>query len=468
MGLFFGKRTIINFMKNTTSIDQYKKMTETPVNKLIITLGIPTVISMLVTNIYNMADTYFVGTIDTSASGATGIVFGVMSILQAFGFMFGHGAGANISQQLGAKNVKVAREYSATSFWGSILAGLVIMVIGLTFMDPLMYLFGSTDTILPYARIYAFYILIAGPAMTSSCVMNNILRYEGKAFFAMIGLTTGGILNIFGDYYLVVVKGMGIAGAGLSTTVSQYISMIILLIPYLSGKTQSSFDPRNITKRFEVIKKIVATGFPSLCRQGLNSISTMVLNSNAKIYGDAAVAAISIVNRIMNFLFCIETGIGQGFQPVSAFNYGAGKYSRVKEGYLFALKLGTAIMCIAAILTFTFAEPFVSFFRDDPAVIEIGKKALKWQCLCLFTVSITTYGNMLFQSIGRSKTASFLASLRSGLVLIPVILLMTHFFGLTGLECAQGISEIITALITLPFCIIFLKELPPDEVRTNS
>ena len=220
-------------MQNSEQIAQYKKMTETPVSKLITSLAVPTIISMLVTSIYNMADTYFVGTIGTSASGATGIVFGLMAILQAFGFMFGHGAGTNIAAQLGRKNVRAAREYASTSFWSSILAGFVIMGIGIAFMDPLMRLMGSTDTILPYARIYAYCILIAGPAMTSSCVMNNILRYEGKAFFDMIGLTAGGLLNIFGDFLLVRVFNLGIFGAGLSTTISQYISMGILLLPYL-------------------------------------------------------------------------------------------------------------------------------------------------------------------------------------------------------------------------------------------
>ena len=245
-------------MENKEQINaQYVKMTQTPVSKLILTLGLPTVISMLVTNIYNMADTYFVGTIGTSASGATGIVFGLMSILQAFGFMFGHGAGANIARKLGNHDVKAAKIYAATSFWCSIFVGTFIMLAGFLFMDPLMRLLGSTDTILPYARTYAFFILIAGPAMTSSCVMNNILRYEGKAFFAMIGLTLGGVLNIFGDYFFVDICNMGIAGAGLSTAISQYISMAVLMIPYLQGKTQSTFNPKDFGREFIVYKDII-------------------------------------------------------------------------------------------------------------------------------------------------------------------------------------------------------------------
>ena len=450
-------------MENKEQIDeQYVKMTQTPVSKLILTLGLPTVVSMLVTNIYNMADTYFVGSLGTSASGATGIVFGLMAILQAFGFMFGHGAGANIARKLGNHDVKSAKIYASTSFWSSILVGVIIMIIGIGFMDPFMRLLGSTETILPYARTYAFFILIAGPAMTSGCVMNNILRYEGKAFFAMIGLTLGGILNIFGDYVFVNIYHMGIAGAGLSTAISQYISMIVLLIPYLRKQTQSAFYVKDFAKDVVVYKDIISTGMPSLFRQGLNSVSTMVLNGTAGLYGDAAVAAISIVSRIVNFLFCIAIGIGQGFQPVSAFNYGAKYYSRVKAGFMCALELGTALMVCLSIISFINASAFVAIFRDDAEVIKIGTVALRWYSISLVLMPITMYGNMLFQSIGKSTIATFLAALRSGLSLIPCIILMNMIFGLSGLEKAQSIAEIISAIISVPFIIHHFKTQPQD------
>ncbi len=451
-------------MENTVDA-QYKKMTETPVAKLVLMLGIPTIISMLVTNIYNMADTYFVGTLGTSASGATGIVFGLMSVLQAFGFMFGHGAGSNISRKLGAHDIESAREYASTSFYGSILAGIIVLIVGLAFMNPMMYLFGSTETILPYARTYAFYILIAGPALTSSCVMNNILRYEGKAFYAMIGLTSGGILNMFMDALFVNVFHMGIGGAGLATAISQYISWFILLIPYLQGKTQSQFGFKYITKDIKVLGSIISVGSPSLARQGLNSISTMVLNSCAGVYGDAAIAAISIVSRICNFLFCVATGIGQGFQPVSAFNYGAGIYSRVRKGFIVTYFMGLFMMAILGVFGYMNATNLVKIFRDDIEVIQIGEKALKYQCLGLWLMPTTLYGNMLFQSIGKARSALFLACLRSGIVLIPVLLLLTNLYGLFGLEIAQAISESISSLITFPFIFIFLKNLPQDDPR---
>lgn len=316
--------------------EQYDKMANEPVNKLILSLSIPTIISMLVTNIYNMADTYFVSGISTSASGATGVVFGLMALLQAFGFMFGHGAGSNISRLLGARNYKKARNFSSDSFWLSIFFGLIFLVFGLFFMDPLMKLLGSTGTILPYARIYSFYILLAAPAMTSSCVMNNILRYEGQAFYAMIGLTSGGLLNILGDFILVNIFNMGIAGAGISTCITQYLSFFLLLLPFFRGKTQSRLSFRYFLPDQNMIANIVLTGFPSFLRQGLNSASTMIINNFAGVYGDSAIAAISIVNRICLFLNCVTIGIGQGFQPVSAFNFGAKKYSRQKRLLLFS------------------------------------------------------------------------------------------------------------------------------------
>lgn len=442
--------------------EQYIRMTETPVSRLIITLGIPTIISMLVTSIYNMADTYFVGTLGTSASGATGVVFGLMAILQAFGFMYGHGAGSNIAIRLGNHEDESARVFSATSFWLSILTGIIICILGMTFMMPLMWIMGSTDTILPYAKTYAFYILIAGPAMTSGCVMNNILRYEGKAFYAMIGLTSGGILNIFLDYLMVRVLQLGIGGAGLATCISQYVSMVILSVTYLRKQTISSFNIRYIAKDTEPYQRIIANGMPSLCRQGLNSVSTMVLNTSAAVFGDPAVAAISIVNRIVNFLFCVAVGIGQGFQPVSSFNHGARLHSRVKAGFLFAMKLGAALLLVLAVCAFTNASTLVTFFRDDAEVIAIGERALRAQSLSLIMTPITLYANMLFQSIGSSRKATFLAALRSGLVLIPVVFTLTRLFGMDGLVISQAISEVISALITVPFIITYFKHMPQD------
>ncbi len=444
----------------------YEKMTQMPVQKLILSLSVPTTVSMLVTNIYNVADTYFVSSLGTSASGATGIVFALMAIIQAFGFMLGHGAGSNISRKLGAKHVEEARIFASTSLFLALFCGFMIMTLGLIFCNPLMRLLGSTDTILPYARDYAVFILIAAPAMATSCVMNNILRYEGKAFFAMIGLTSGGIINIFGDMLLIFGCHMGIRGAGLATAISQYISAIILLIPFLTGKTQSKFSIRYFAHDIYVIKNIIFVGFPSMMRQGLQSISVMVLNQQAAIYGDAAIAAMSIVSRVINFLFCVGLGIGQGFQPVCAFNYGAGLYTRVKKGVSFALGFGTCFLGIFAVVGLINASEIIAWFRDDPQVIAIGVLALQAQCASLFVVPMSVCGNMLFQSVGKGGTATFLASLRGGICFIPLVLLLPSWIGIMGIQLAQPIADLISALITLPFVVLFLRALPKDRPVT--
>ncbi|MCR5154095.1 MAG: MATE family efflux transporter [Lachnospiraceae bacterium] len=444
---------------------QYKKMTEKPVNRLVLELGLPTTISMLVTSVYNLVDTYFVSDLGTSESGATGIVFSLMAIIQAFGFMFGHGAGSNIGRLLGAHNVKKARQYSATSFYMGLAMGVLITVFGLIFQEGFMVLLGSTDTILPHSVAYSRYILIAAPLMVASCIMNNILRYEGKAAFAMVGLVSGALLNIGGDYIFVRVLSMGCEGAGISTALSQFVSAIILLVPFLRGKVQSRFNPLDFSFTKEVIVSIILVGLPSLVRQGLNSISTTVLNICAKPYGDAAIAAMSITARTVMFMFSVGLGIGQGFQPVCGFNYGAKKYSRVKKAYMFTLIFGTCFLAVFAILGFIFSEEIVTFFRKDPEVIKIGRVALRFQSVSLLFVPITVTANMLFQSVGKSGRATFLATARSGLFFIPMILILSSLFGIKGIESAQAVADILAALISFPIAYKFLKELPQDGVQ---
>lgn len=442
---------------------QYQKMTETPVARLILSLGIPTTISMLITNIYNMADSYFVSQISLSAGGATSIVFGIMSILQAFGFMFGHGAGSNISRMLGSKHIEKASRYASTGFFWALLCGLLIMTGGLIFLEPLMRLLGSTDTILPYAKDYGIWILLAAPAMTTSCVLNNILRYEGKAALAMIGLTTGGILNIALDPLFIFTFDMGISGAGLATALSQYISFCILLSMFLLQKTQSKISAKGIAKDFKTVGDIVITGLPSLARQGLNSVSTMVLNAQAKAFGDAAIAAMGYVGRTSSLIFSVGLGIGQGFQPVSAFNYGAKKYSRVKKGTLFTLWFGVAFIGVISAVCFAFAPQIIALFRSEAIVIEIGSKALRIMCVFLLFLPISVVATMLFQSIGKSLPALILSCLQSGLLFIPLCLILPQFWDITGIELAQPIAYFIASVISLPMTLVFLRNLPEDH-----
>lgn len=431
----------------------YQKMTQTPVTGLIVRLGIPTTISMLITSIYNMADTYFVGTLGKSAQAATGILFTLQAIIQAIAFMLGQGSGTMVSKALADKDNKEASEYTSSAFFLGIGMGAVLSLVGFSFLKPFMRLLGSTETILPYACQYGIWVFISCPFMIGSLVLNNCLRYEGLAFFSMIGLATGGILNIFGDYMLV--PRYGVWGAGLSTAASQMISFCILLFNHIH-KAQGKISLRSISPRARLYGTILVVGFPAMIRQGLSSISHGLLNNLTKPFGDAAIAAMSVVNRFTMFVLCVGLGIGQGFQPVAAFNYQSGHYNRVKKGLLITTGLAFVLVSVLAIPGFVFAREIVTAFQKNKEVIEIGTYALRWATVGTLFLPLSVPVNMLYQSIRKVGVSSFLSLMRSGLSFIPTLVIATYFLGLTGIQIAQPIGDMITGIISVPFTIKFL------------
>ena len=443
----------------------FDKMTKTPISRLILALSIPSVISMLVTNIYNLVDTAFVGQLGTSASGAVGIVFGFMSIIQAFGFMCGQGAGSILSRALGAKDSERASLHASVGFFSSFLFGIIISVIGFVWLDGIVMLLGSTKTIAPYAKTYIFYILIATPFMGSSLTLNNLLRYEGKASLGMIGLLTGAVLNMAGDPVLMFVLKLGIAGAGLSTALSQLVSWGILLWMFLSGRTESKISFKNAARVTpKILGNIMATGFPSLLRQGLNSLTAVLLNARCAAYGDAAVAAMSIVSRIIFFAFSIALGIGQGFQPVAAYNYGAGRYTRIRKGFAFTALVAEGIILVGSAVLIIFSGNLIALFRDDPEVVEIGTRALILQTLATLVLPPCMTTEMLFQSTGKRLGASLLSAVRSGLLFIPTLLILPSLRGLAGIQEAQPLSLLLSVPFTVLFAVRFFRMLPKEDI----
>ncbi len=439
--------------------DQYDKMMLTPVPQLIVSLSIPTVISMTVSNLYNVVDTAFVGRLGTSASGAVGIVFGFMSIIQAIGFTFGQGSGSIISRKLGDKNNDRASEVASTAFAFSFATAVVAALICFIFIDSIIMRLGSTVTIAPYARTYILFILATAPFMVSSFTINNILRYEGKAFFGMIGLLSGAVLNIIGDVIFMFVLNMGIAGAGLSTALSQVISFVILLRPFFSGQTQCRLSIKNINPDADLVGDIVATGFPSLLRQGLGSVTTIILNTEAAVYGDAAVAGMSIVSRLFFFIFSVAIGVGQGFQPVCGFSYGARRYDRLKEGFKFSVALGEVLMVILGAVLFIKAPFFISLLRDDPDVLNVALRALRLQCVAVLFLPLCMNTEMLMQCTGKKVVASSLSALRNGIVFIPLLLILARVRGIAGIQEAQPLSYVISFPIGVYFAYRFFKDL---------
>ena len=438
---------------------QFDKMTRTPIPRLVMGLAVPTILSMLITSIYNLADTFFVGQISTSASGAVGVVSSLMAVIQAVGFMLGHGAGSVISRSLGSGDAPAASRFASTSFFTALGAGAALGVFGIAGLTPLMRLLGSTETILPHARAYAFYILLAAPFMMSSLVMNNILRYEGKASFAMVGLVTGGVLNMALDPVFIFGLGMGAGGAGLATGLSQMVSFGILLSMYLRGKTVSRLALRFYTRSPRDIATILTTGLPSFGRQGLASFASMMLNVAARPYGDAAVAAMSIVSRIFQFLLSVALGVGQGFQPVASYNYGARKFHRVRQACLFTIGASFVLMTALAAVCYVNGEALVRLFRDDGAVTAIALPAFRWQCAATLLQPVLVCGNMLFQSVGKAGRATFLSCCRQGIFFIPLILALPRAFGLAGVQYSQPIADALSFVVAVPFMAQFLAEL---------
>lgn len=445
--------------KPETQEEKYKTMTEKPVSSLICRLAVPTIISMLVTSFYNMADTFFVARIGTSATAAVGVSFALMAIIQAFGFFCGHGSGNYISRKMGQHRFDEAQQMAATGFFTALALGTVIFLLGEILIDPLCRILGATETILPYARQYLRLILIGAPYMTASLVLNNQLRFQGSAFYAMIGIASGAVLNIGLDPLFIFVFDMGVSGAALATIISQFVGFVLLL----KGTTQGGnlrIRLRNVTFSKYYYSQIINGGMPSLCRQGLGSVATICLNLMAGPYGDAAIAAMSVVGRVMNLAASVVTGFGQGFQPVCGFNYGAFLYDRVKEGFWFCVKVATVILIVLSAAGYLLAPQVIQLFsKNDPQVIAIGTQALRWQCLTFLLCGWITICNMMLQTIGKSFRASLLAMSRQGLFFIPAVLLLPALIGIQGVEIAQPIADVCSFVLAISLQLSVLHEM---------
>lgn len=446
--------------KVLTEEEKYKQMMEEPVHTLIPRLALPSMVSMIVVAVYNMADTFFVSQLGTSASAAVGVIYSMVAIIQAIAFMIGMGSGNEISRLLGAKKQEEAEHYVAIGFFTEILLGVSIAIFSIIYIEALVYALGSTKTIAPYAISYAKYVLLGTPFIMASLGMNNMLRFQGNSFYSMLGIATGGILNMFLDPLFIYGFHMGIRGAALATTLSQIVSFSILLyqcnrMPACISVSFKNFKPS--LKRYSLIFRF---GLPSLARQGIAGVSTIILNFSAHPYGDAAIAAMAIVMRIIMFLNSLVIGFGQGFQPVCGYCYGAKNYKRVEEAYRFSLKVCFLMLMVMGTAVFIFAKPLITVFRKgDAEVIRIGYLALRLQCLTIPLSAQITMANMFSQTTGYPFRASFVALLRQGICLIPVLLILPPVFGLLGVQMSQPISDFFAAGIAFFITNGILREL---------
>lgn len=443
-------------------------MTETPVPRLVLRLAVPSMVSMVVTALYNVVDAAFVGHLSTEATAGIGISFAYMTFIQAVGFFFGHGSGNHISRALGARQIDDAETMAAVGFFTPLILGLVATAVGLLFLPQLAVLLGATPDVVPYACSYLRYILIATPFMMSALVLNNQLRLQGNARFGMIGIVSGAVLNIVLDPLFIFVLDLGVAGASIATAVSQMFAWGLLLW----GTTRDESVHIHFSKfrpSFGCYKEIVAGGLPSLFRQAFNCVSVIMLNFAASKYAPAgqaasSIAAFAIVSRTTMFAFSLILGFTQGFQPVCGFNYGAHKYGRVRQSYLFAFSVSAAMLTLLSALGFIFAPQIIAVFRDeDPALLAIGTAALRWQCVVFPLCTLSTSTNMLFQNIRMTFPATLLAIGRQGLFFVPAILVLPRIFGLQGVEMTQAVADVCTFFLSLPFAVWINRKLKSES-----
>lgn len=445
-------------MKNRAGESSRRELlTKTPIPELIVRLSVPTIISMLVTALYNTADTYFVGQVSTEATAAVGLVFPVMAVIQALGFFCGHGSGNYLSRMLGAGNKKEADEMAATGFSVSLIFGVVVATVGILSLTPLSYIIGATDSTLADTKNYMRIILIGAPFMMGQFVINNQLRFQGSAAYAMIGLMCGAVINVVLDPILILGLHMGVSGAAIATVSGQIVSFFVLFRGSMRGEN-IHLHIRNIHINPHYLYEITNGGMPSLFRQGLAAVSTLLLNYYAGKYGgDAAIAGMSIVTRVMMMLASALIGFGQGYQPVCSYNYGAGLKERVKEGYFFCVKWGTVFLVIVGVICFIFAPDVIRTFRNDDDVVAVGTVALRCQTAVLPFLAEIVITNMMLQSMGRGIKASITASARNGIFFIPLIIILPRVFGIRGVEITQTCADVLSLFITVPFAISELQ-----------
>lgn len=447
---------------------KYRRMTTQSIPSLIMTLALPTIATMLITSVYNVADTYFVGRLGTSATAAVGVAFPVMCIIQAIGFTFGMGSGNFVSRLLGQKDMEKAEQVAITGFLTAMAIGVILSLIGQIFLHPFMRLLGTTETMQGDATAYVRLILIGMPWMAGSFVLNNLLRYQGNAFFSMIGIGLGGVINIGLDPIFIFRLGMGTSGAAAATILSQFISFCLLLY-FCTRGNNIRLRMKHFTPTWTIYEEILKGGLPSFYRQGLASIAAIILNTCAGPYGDAAIAAMSIVSRLMQFALATLLGFGQGFQPVCGFNYGAKRFDRVLEAFWFCVKTAFIFLICVAIMGYIYAPHLIEIFRkEDAEVIAIGTRALRFQCLTFPLSTWIIMNNMLMQTIGKGMKASILALSRQGLFFIPIILVTSHFWGILGIQLSQPIADLGACLLAVPLSQSVIKELKEKNINENN
>lgn len=448
---------------------RYRLMTTEKVPKLIISMAIPAIISQIVSSLYSLADTYFVSSIGTAATAAPGVAFPILLIIQAISLMFAVGAGSLASRQLGAMDTEEANKTVSTAFFLSVFIGTILGIFCLIFLEPIMILCGASDTILPYACDYAFWIILATPFYSASFVLSFVIRQEGNVRLATIGTIAGAVVNCVLDPLFIFTFNMGIVGAAVATSLSQIVSFTIMFVHIIRGKCVLKLAWKYFSPKWKRLWEICKVGAPNLFQSALLVVGQIMLNNAAVAYGDAPLAGMNVVTKVSNIIVLSLNGFGQGFQPMCGYCYGAKLYKRIREGLWFTLKVGLTIIVILSLVCFIFAPEIIALFRaDDPAVIEVGSKIMRAHMVVMPLYTVTVVASMMFLSCGKALKATVVTLARNGIVFIPLIMVMPSLFKLNGVIWAQPISDAITFVISALLLAVELKQLSKQEKEALS
>lgn len=443
-------------------------MLNTPIPRLIPRMALPSIAGMMVTSAYNLADTLFVSQLGTYATGAVGVNGSIDNIIMMAGSLLATGAASYTSRLLGAGEDKHARQVLSSCYFIALLLGVLVLVFGTMFQRPILLLLGANETILPYSQEYCRYVLLAAPFMATSFVLNQCLRAEGSAIYSMIGMVAGAVLNIGLDPLFIFVFDWGVAGASAATALSKLVSWCILMIPYVRKKTLLSIQLRYLRPSWRDAREVSAMGSASFFRNGLSTLAAIVLNRMAVGYGESALAAISVANRITMFMTSACLGFGQGFQPVAGFCWGAKRYDRVREGYRFSLWACVIGISVFAGLVAVLAQPLLLLFtEEDEELVRIGVFSLRMQCLAMPFHGYAIVTNMLCAGIGRALPSILLGLSRQGICFFPILPVMARLWGVWGVASVQGAADMLVLVLAIPIGLRVMRDVRRLEDGEN-
>lgn len=426
---------------------------EAGVASALLKLGIPTMVGMLISALYNAIDAYFVGGLGMSQMGAVSVVFPIVQIIIGLGMMFGAGASSYISRLLGKGANEQADKTASTSLFSGLLVGAIIIIGIMVFLDPVLTALGSTETILPYARAYAKIYVTGSIINVFTVMMNNLLTAQGATKFTMKAMLTGSIANVILDPIMIYGMDLGIEGAAIATVISLCINMALYIGYIAKKKGVLRFSVRNIAPSKTIYAEVLKIGIPVLLFQLLASTAMGSINTAAKPHGDFAVAAMGAVTRIMTVVTYVVFGFLKGFQPFAGYNYGAKKYERLKKSIRLCMIWSTVFCIVAAIVLFIFADPIVSLFGTDIEMAGIAAKALRLNAVLFITFGFQMVYASLYLAIGKSLVGSVLSLSRQGIFFFPLVLVLPHVMGLTGVVWVQPMADLLTTILTIVFAV---------------